>query len=88
MTITGKKWQWIQSRKCYGNVSSKVSKYLCKDKKTGRVVPNISPTSSNLAYKTQGAINMVGRGSSCDMSKVADCLKERESKLTDGDVHS
>ena len=88
MTITSKKWQWIQSRKCYGNVSSKVSKYLCKDKKTGRVVPNISPTRSNLAYKTQGAINMVGRGSSCDMRQEADSLNKRESKLIDGDVHS
>ena len=87
-TVTSKKWQWIKSKKCYGNVSSKVSKYLCKSKRTGRVVPNISPTRSNLAYKTQGAINMVGRGSSCDVRQVAGNMSERESKLTDGDVHS
>ena len=88
MTITSKKWQWIQSRKCYGNVSSKVSKYLCKFKKTGRVVPNISPTHSNLDNKTQGAINVVGRGGSGEVRHVAGNLSERESKLTDGDVHS
>ena len=88
MTVTSKKWQWIQSRKCYGNVSSKVSKYLCKDKKTGRVVPNISPTRPNLASKTQGAINTVGRGSSCDVKQVAASINERESRQTDGDVKS
>ena len=86
--VTSKKWQWIQSKKCYGNVSSKVSKYLCKDKKTGRVVHNISPTRPNLANRTQGAINTVGRGSSCDVKQVAASINERESRQTDGDVKS
>ena len=88
VTMTSKKWQWIRSRKCYGNVSSKVSKYLCKNKKTGRVVPTVSPTRSNQANKTQGAVNEVGRGSSCDVRHVAGNMSERESKLTDGDVYS
>ena len=88
MTITSKKWQWIQSKKCYGNVSSKVSKYLCKDKKTGRVVPKISPACSNLASNTQGANNTEGKGSSCDVRQVAVSLNERESRQTDGDVKS
>ena len=88
VTITSKKWQWIQSRKCYGNVSSKVSKYLCKNKKTGRVVPTVSPTRSSQANITQGAVNEVGRGSSCDVKQVAASINERESRQTDGDVKS
>ena len=44
VTVTSKKWQWIRSKNCYGNVSSKVSKYLCKSKKSGRVEPIVPPT--------------------------------------------
>ena len=89
VTITSKKWQWIRSRKCYGNVSSKVSKYLCKSKKPGRVVPPVSPTRSNHADKIQGIENEEGgRGSSYVVRHVASNMSERESKLADGDVYS
>ena len=86
VTVTSKKWQWIKSRKCYGNVSSKVSKYLCKNKKSGRVESSIPPTHLSMADRIHGGETEVGRGSSYVVRHVGSSISERESRQTDGDV--
>ena len=55
VTVTSKKWQWIRSKNCYGNVGSKVSKYLCKSMKSGHVESNVHPTHLSLADEINGA---------------------------------
>ena len=88
VTVTSKKWQWIKSKNCYGNVSSQVSKYLCKSKKSGRVEPIVPPTHSSLADNVYGGKSEVRRGSSYVVRHIATSINERESKLADGDVYS
>ena len=86
MTVTSKKWQWIKSKNCYGNVSSRVSKYLCRSKKSGRVEPLIPPAHLSRATHNSGDKALVGRCGSYDVRQAAPNMDERESKLTDGDV--
>ena len=59
--VTSKKWQWIKSKNCYGNVSSRVSKYLCKSKKSGRAEPQVPPAHLSMANNDYGGNTLVGR---------------------------
>ena len=65
-----------------------MSKYLCKNKKYGRVEPTVPPTHSSQADNIYGVKTEVGRGSSYVVRHVASSINERESKLADGDVYS
>ena len=89
VTVTSKKWQWIKRKNCYGNVSSKVTKYLCKNKNSGRVEAEVPLTNLNVADRTKGVqSDEGGRGSSHVVRHVGSHKNERESGLTDGDFKS
>ena len=87
VTVTSKKWQWIKSKNCYGNVSSQVSKYLCKSKKSGRIEPMTPRSDLGMATRNSGDNEMVGGNGSYDVRHLAPGMDERESELTDGDVN-
>ena len=89
VTVTSKKWQWIKRKKCYGNVSSKVNKYLCKNKNSGRVDAEVPLTNLNMADRIKRAQSEEeGKGSSYVVRHVGSQSKERESGLMDGDYKS
>ena len=87
VTVTSKKWQWIKSKNCYGNVSSQVSKYLCKSKKSGRIEPLTPRPDLGMATHNSGGNEVVGEIGSYDVRHLAPGMDERESELTDGDVN-
>ena len=87
VTVTSKKWQWIKSKNCYGNVSSQVSRYLCKSKKSGRIEPLGPKSDLNMATKNFGGNKLLGGDGSYDVRRLAPSMDERESGLTDGDVN-
>ena len=87
VTVTSKKWQWIKSKNCYGNVSSQVSKYLCKSKKSGRIEPLTPRSDLGMATRNSGENEVVGGNGSYDVRHLAPGMDERESELTDGDVN-
>ena len=90
VTVTSKKWQWLDKKKCYGNVSSKVMKYLCRNRNSGHTVQSVPPknvTESN-SVNFNGENPEVGRGGSYVVRHVGTGRIERESKQTDGDVKS
>ena len=65
-----------------------MSKYLCKNKNSGRVESNVPPINLNMADKIKGGESEVGRGSSYVVRHVGSSKNERESGLTDGDFKS
>ena len=43
--VTSTKWEYIKRKKCYGNVSRKVTRWICRGKNSRRTVHTI-PTST------------------------------------------